>query len=96
MPIAPDLSEVLVRVGVEQTALGGRDLGLKDDALAGAHEDRPRVGLGAQEFVPAHALDQVASPARQAAHLLGVSVQVQTLAGAQADHQVRPWRKTGT
>lgn len=39
------LSEVLVRVGVKEAPLGGRDLGLEDDALASAHQDWPRAGL---------------------------------------------------
>jgi len=78
----------LVWVGVEEAALGGGDLGLKDDALAGAHQYGPGVGLRAQQLVPAHALDEVAPPARQAAHLLGVPVQIEALAAAQADQQM--------
>lgn len=78
----------MVWVVVEEAALGGGDLGFKDGALAGAHQDRPGVGLRAQQFVPAHALDEVAPPAGQAAHLLGVPVQVQALAAAQADQQM--------
>lgn len=89
MHTGPDLSEVLVRVGVEQASLRRRDLGFKDDALAGADQDGSRVGLAAQQLVPAHALNEVAPPARQAAHFLRVSVEVQTLAGAQADEQMR-------
>lgn len=85
----PDLSEELVRIGVEQAALRRRDLGFKDDALAGADQDGSRVGLVAQQLVPAHALDEVAPPAGQAAHFLRVSVEVQTLAGGQADEQMR-------
>lgn len=91
------LSEVLIWIGVEQAALRCRDLSLKDDALAGADQDGSRVGLIAQQLVPAHALDEVASPAGQTAHLLRVPVEVQTLAGAQADQQMgacsgRIWR----
>ena len=56
--------------------------------MAGADQDGSRVGLVAQQLVPAHALDEVASPAGQAAHLLRVPVEVQTLAGAQADQQM--------
>lgn len=85
----PDLSEELVRIGAEQAALRRRDLGFKDDALAGADQDGSRVGLVAQQLVPAHALDEVAPPAGQAAHFLRVSVKVQTLAGGQADEQMR-------
>lgn len=57
-----DLSEVLIRVSVEQAALVGRDLSLKDDALTGAHQDGACAGLIAQQLVPAHALDEVAPP----------------------------------
>lgn len=89
MHTRPDLSEVLVRVGVEQAPLRRRDLGFEDDALAGADQDGSRVGLAAQQLVPTHTLDEVAPPARQAAHFLRVSVEVQTLAGAQADEQMR-------
>lgn len=76
MHTRPNLSKVLVRVGVEQASLRGRDLGFKDDALAGADQDRSRVGLAAQQLVPAHTLDEMAPPARQAAHFLRVSVEV--------------------
>lgn len=84
-----DLSEVLIWISVEQTALSCRNLSLKDNALTGANQDGPCVGLIAQQFVPAYALDEVASPAGQTARLLCVPVEVQTLAGAQADEQVR-------
>lgn len=57
--------------------------------MTGADQDGSRVGLVAQQLVPAHALNEVASPAGQTAHLLRVSVEVQTLAGAQADEQMR-------
>lgn len=57
--------------------------------MTGADQDGSRVGLVAQQLVPAHALNEVASPAGQTAHLLRVSVKVQTLAGAQADEQMR-------
>ena len=83
-----DLSEVLVWIGVEEAALCGRDLRLEDGALAGAHQDGPRVGLRPQQLVPAHALDEVASPAGQTAHLLGVPVQIEALTAAQADQQM--------
>lgn len=87
--ICTDLSKVLVRVGVEQASLCRRDFRFKDDTLAGADQDWSRVGLAAQQLVPAHTLDEVAPPARQAAHFLCVSIEVQTLAGAQADEQMR-------
>lgn len=87
-----DLPEVLVWVGVEQAALICRNLSLEDDALTGADQDGSGAGLIAQQLVPAHALDEVASPAGQTAHLLGVPVEVQTLTGAQADQQVGAWK----
>lgn len=83
--LCSDLSEVLVGIGVEQTPLSCRDLSLKDDALTGANQDGSCAGLIAQQFVPADALDEVASPARQTAHLLCVPVEVQTLTGGHAD-----------
>lgn len=88
-----DLSEVLIWISVEQTALSCRDLSLKDNALAGANQDGSCVGLIAQQFVPAYALDEVASPAGQTARLLCVPVEVQTLTGAQADEQVRACKR---
>ena len=78
----------MVWIGVEEAALGGGYLCLEDGALAGANQDWPCVGLRAQQFVPAHALDEVASPAGQTAHLLGVPVQIEALATAQADQQM--------
>lgn len=78
----------MIWIGVKQAALGRRDLSLKNDALTGANQDGSRVGLIAQQLVPAHALDEVASPARQAAHLLRVPIKIQALAGAQADEQM--------
>lgn len=79
----------MIWIGVEQAALSCRDLSLEDDALTGANQNGSCVGLIAQQFVPAYALDEVASPAGQTAHLLRVPVKVQTLAGAQADEQMR-------
>ena len=78
----------MVWIGVEEAALCGRYLRLEDGPLAGAHQDGPCVGLCAQHLVPAHALDEVASPAGQTAHLLGVPVQIEALATAQADQQM--------
>lgn len=75
----------MIWIGVEQAALSRRDLSLIDDALTGANQDGSSVGLIAQQLVPAYALDEVAPPARQTAHLLRVPVKVQALAGAQAD-----------
>lgn len=94
-----DLSEVLVWISVEQAALICRDLGLKDDALTGANQDGSCAGLIAQQLVPAHALDEVASPAGQTAHLLRVPVEVQALTSAQADQHMgacsgKTWRRT--
>ncbi len=88
----------MIWVGVEQAALRCRDLSLKDDALSGANQDGPCAGFIAQQLVPAHALNEVASPAGQTAHLLCVSVEVQTLTGAQADQQMgacrgKIWRR---
>lgn len=93
-----DLSEVLIWIGVEQAALGCRDLSLKDDALTGANQDGSCAGFIAQQLVPAYALNEVASPAGQTAHLLCVSVEVQTLTGVQADQQMgtcsgKIWRR---
>lgn len=82
------LSEVLIRIGVEEAALSRRDLRLEDDALTGADQNRSRAGLVAQMLVPGHAFDEVSPPAGQTAHLLRVPVEVQTLAGAQADQQM--------
>lgn len=87
------LSEVLIWIGVEQAALGCRDLCFKDNAQAGANQDGPCVGLIAQQLVPAHALDEVASPAGQTTHLLRVPVEIQTLAGGQADQQMGSCRE---
>lgn len=84
-----DLSEVLIWIGVEQAALSSRDLSLKDDALTGANQDGSRVGLIAKLLVPAHTLDEVASPAGQTTHLLCVPVKIKTLSCAQADEQMR-------
>ena len=83
-----DLSEVLIWICVEEAALICRDLGLKDDALTGANQDGSCAGLIAQQLVPAHALNEVAPPAGQTAHLLGVPIEVQALTGAQADKQM--------
>lgn len=80
-----DLSEVLVWIGVEEAALSSRDFSLKDDALTGANQDGSRVGLVAKLLVPAHTLDEVASPAGQTTHLLCVPVKIQTLSCAQAN-----------
>lgn len=87
-PEFSDLSEILIRIGVEQAALVCRDLSLEDDALAGANQDGSCAGLIAQQLVPAHTLNEMASPAGQTAHLLRVPVEVQTLTGAQADQQM--------
>lgn len=89
----------MIWISVEQAALSCRDLSLKDDALTRANQDGSRVGLTAQQLVPAYALDEVASPAGQTAHLLCVPVEVQTLTGAQADQQMgacggKIWRRT--
>lgn len=88
----------MIWIGVEQATLRCRDLSLKDDALTGANQDGSCVGLIAQQLVPAYALDEVASPAGQTAHLLRVPVEVQTLAGVQADQQMgacrgKIWRR---
>lgn len=78
----------MIWIGVKQAALIRRDLCLKNDALTCANQDRSCAGLVAQQLVPAHTLDEVASPAGQTAHLLGVPVEVQTLTGVQADQQM--------
>lgn len=57
IPLNSDLSEVLIRIGVEQTALSGRDLSLEDDPLTGANQDGPCAGLITKQLVPAYALD---------------------------------------
>lgn len=81
----------MIWVSVEQAALSCRDLSLKDNALTCANQDGSCVGLTAEQLVPAYALDEVASPAGQTAHLLRVPVEVQTLTGAQADQQMGAW-----
>lgn len=56
--------------------------------MTGTDEDGPSVCFIAQQLVPAHTLDEVASPAGQAAHLLGIPVKVNTLTGCQADQKM--------
>lgn len=78
----------MIWIGVEQAVLSYRDLSLKDDALTSANQYGSCAGLVAQQLVPAHALNEVASPTGQTAHLLGVPVEVQTFTGAQANQQM--------